>query len=175
MRVGLLAGVVLVASLALNGYQYNQKTELQDKYTKLESNYNALKDNKKETVSRTVKQFLEALYSYKDTPNLNKLKYISTQDVQNQLFPAGSGSSEFKGETKISINSNLQDVVVFHQPAEERDNLAKVLVKFEQVMIVNGVKSETPNIADIELIYENGVWRVSKFSSLQQLEKFKGA
>lgn len=170
----IILGTALVASLVFNGYQYNQKINLNKDYTHLETKYVALKSNKKEIVSKSVTQFLSALYTYKNTPDFNKIKYIATPEVQSRMSPAGPGP-EVGGAQKTKIDSDLEDVVIFHEPSEDRADLAKVLVKFNQVMKVNGISSKTPNIADIELTYENGKWFISKFSSLQQLENFSGA
>ena len=170
----ILPYVLLIVALIFGGYQFKQHQDLKDEFSKLDNKYNALSSNSKVEVQDDVIVFLEAFYTYKDRPKRENINGLTTKEVQDTLFQTYEVlDKEFEMPKDLEYKSEIENVTVYHA-RDEYDTKAKVLATFESIITINGKKSHSKSIAEINLELKNKKWIITQYKTLNDVSNFEG-
>ncbi|WP_048882983.1 hypothetical protein [Bacillus sp. 445_BSPC] len=166
--------ILLVMVIAFGGYQFKQHHDIKDAYTKLDKKYNALSSNSKVNVQDDAIKFLEAFYTYEGRPKKENINGLTTKEVQDNLFQTYEElDKEFEMPKDLEYRSDIDNTTVYHA-RDEYDTKAKVLATFDSVITINGKKSKSKSIAEINLELKNKKWIVTNFKILNDVSEFQG-
>lgn len=166
--------ILLVIVIAFGGYQFKQHHDIKDAYSKLDKKYSALSNNSKVKVQDDTLEFLEAFFTYEGRPKKENIKGLTTKEVQDNLFQTYEElDKEYEMPKDLEYNSDIENTSIYHA-RDEYDTTAKVLATFDSVITINGKKSNSKSIAEINLELKNKKWIVTNFKILNDVAEFQG-
>ncbi|MEN0642276.1 hypothetical protein MKY91_03755 [Alkalicoccobacillus gibsonii] len=116
-----------------------------------------------EGAKTSAQSFIKGFFDYEDQPVKENVESYVTQEVLSQLqFNNHEG---IEGNKDLNVSSNVEDLsIYFGQSLDDRQEL---LVLFTNRISFNDVDSRAQTIMKLNMIEQEGNWKVHEFSFTQ--------
>ncbi|WP_144559646.1 hypothetical protein [Shouchella miscanthi] len=116
-----------------------------------------------EEAKTSAQAFIEGYFDYQDQPIKENVEDFATNEVLNQLQFAKH--EELEGREDLHVKSSVEDLSVYS--GQSLDDRQELLVLFSNQISFNDVDSRAQTIMKLNMIEQDGDWKVHEFSFTQ--------
>ncbi|MBM7634419.1 hypothetical protein [Geomicrobium sediminis] len=158
--------VVLGVAVAVIIFLFIQNSHLKNESQSFEEQLTDLMDSNENLHIESgdyAKQFINHYFTYQQKPNREEVEPYATSHALDQLqFEEAEGIQEEYDDDIESVESDVTNLRIYY--GQSIDDRQEVVAMFENEIEVNGISSSAMTIMQMDMVRNEGVWKVDDFT-----------
>ena len=162
----LIAGCVIAGGLAVylliqNSHLKNENEVLKERIETDEIETEELTFH--EEAKTSAQAFIQGYFDYQDKPIREDVEHYATEQALNQL--QFTSHEELEGGEELHVSSSVENLSIYY--GQSLDDRQELLILFDNQISFDGVDSQAQTIMKVNMIEEEGDWKVNEFTFTQ--------
>ncbi|GAJ99581.1 hypothetical protein [Geomicrobium sp. JCM 19055] len=154
-----VAVAMIIFLLIQNSHLKNESQSFEEKLTDVVDSNETLHIESGENA----KQFINHYFTYQKKPNREEVEPYATSQTLDQLqFEESEGIEEEYDDDLESVQSDVSNLHIYY--GQSIDDRQEVVAMFENEIEVNGISSSAISIMQLDMVQNEGVWKVDNFT-----------